>query len=69
MNKDTIEGNWTELKGRIREQWGKLTDDELDVIAGNRDKLSGKIQEKYGIAREAAEKQIDEYRSRLRRPA
>ena len=66
MNWDQIEGNWKQLKGSAREKWGKLTDDDLDVIAGKRDKLVGKIQEKYGIAREAAEKQIEEYRSRLK---
>lgn len=69
MNWDQIEGNWKQFKGSAREQWGKLTDDDLDVINGKRDKLAGKIQEKYGIAREAAEKQIDEYRSRLKKPA
>lgn len=69
MNWDQIEGNWKQFKGAAREQWGKLTDDELDVIAGNRDKLAGKIQEKYGIAREAADKQIEQYRSRLKKPA
>lgn len=69
MNWDQIEGNWKQLKGSAREQWGKLTDDDLDVIAGKRDKLVGKIQEKYGVAREAAEKQIEEYRARLKKPA
>ena len=69
MNWDQIEGNWKQFKGSAREQWGKLTDDDLDVIAGNRDKLAGKIQERYGVAREAADKQIEQYRSRLRRPA
>lgn len=66
MNWDQIEGNWKQFKGSAREKWGKLTDDDLDVIAGKRDKLVGKIQEKYGIAREAAEKEIEEYRSRLK---
>jgi len=70
MNWDQIEGNWKQFKGSAREQWGKLTDDDLDVIEGKRDKLVGKIQEKYGVAREAAEKQIDEYRARLdKKPA
>ncbi len=69
MNWDQIEGNWKQFKGSAREQWGKLTEDDLDVIAGNREKLAGKIQERYGIAREAADRQIDQYRSRLRRPA
>ena len=69
MNWDQIEGNWKQMKGSAREQWGKLTDDDLDVIAGKRDKLVGKIQERYGIARETAEKQIEEYRSRVKKPA
>ncbi|MDA0206524.1 MAG: CsbD family protein [Acidobacteria bacterium] len=64
MNWDQIEGNWKQWKGSAREEWGKLTDDDLDVIAGKRDKLVGKIQERYGVARDAAEKQIEEYRSR-----
>ena len=54
MNWDRIEGNWTQLKGKVREQWGKLTDDDIDVIAGKREQLSGKIQERYGIARDEA---------------
>ncbi len=58
MNCDRIEGNWKQLKGNIREQWAKLTDDQLDVIAGKRDQLVGKIQETYGISKEEAEKQI-----------
>jgi len=61
MNWDQIEGKWTQIKGQIKEQWGKLTDDELDVIAGKRDQLVGKIQEKYGIAREEAEQQVKDF--------
>ena len=58
MNKDTIEGKWSQLKGQIREQWGKLTDDDLDVAEGNADYLAGKIQERYGIARDKVKEQI-----------
>ena len=58
MNRNRVEGNWKQLKGKIREQWGKLTNDDLDVIAGNREKLSGRLQETYGIAQDEAEKQI-----------
>ncbi|HEY2629397.1 MAG TPA: CsbD family protein [Usitatibacter sp.] len=58
MNWDRVEGNWKQLKGKVREQWGKLTNDDLDVIAGKRDKLSGRIQETYGIQKDEAEKQI-----------
>lgn len=58
MNHDTIEGNWKQVKGKVKEQWGKLTDDDLDVIAGKRDQLLGRIQERHGLAREEAEKQV-----------
>ena len=54
MNKDTIEGNWKQLKGKVKEQWGKLTDDDFDVIAGKRDQLLGRIQERHGISRDEA---------------
>jgi uncharacterized protein YjbJ (UPF0337 family) len=58
MNWDRIEGNWKQLKGQVKEKWGKLTDDEFDVIAGNRDQLVGKIQERYGCSRDEADKQV-----------
>ncbi len=58
MNWDTIQGNWKQLTGRARQQWGKLTDDDLTVVAGHRDQLSGKIQERYGIAKDEAEAQL-----------
>ena len=58
MNGDRIEGNWTQVTGRAKVQWGKLTDDDLDVVAGRRDLLAGKIQERYGIAKDDAEKQL-----------
>lgn len=64
MNQDTLEGNWLQLKGKAREQWGKLTDDDLDVIAGKRDQLAGKLQERYGIACEAVEQQIKDFEAR-----
>ena len=64
MNKDTIEGNWKQLKGKVKEQWGKLTDDDFDVIAGKRDQLLGRIQERHGISREEAEKQVSEWERR-----
>ncbi|MCO8121432.1 CsbD family protein [Stieleria sp. TO1_6] len=63
MNWDTIEGKWTQAKGQVKEKWGKLTDDELDVIAGKRDQLVGKVQERYGVARDEAEKQVKEFES------
>ena len=64
MNWDRIEGNWKQFKGKAKEQWGKLTDDDLDVAAGMRDQLVGRIQERYGIANDEAERQIDEWSRR-----
>ena len=61
MNWDRIEGHWKHLAGQAKEQWGKLTDDDLDIVAGRRDQLAGKIQEHYGVAKEDAEKQIAEW--------
>ena len=58
MNWDRIEGNWNQYKGSAKQQWGKLTDDQLEVASGKRDVLVGKIQEAYGISRDEAEKQI-----------
>jgi uncharacterized protein YjbJ (UPF0337 family) len=58
MNWDIVEGNWKQFKGRIRVQWGKLTDDHLDLIAGKRTELAGKIQELYGLTIEEAENQL-----------
>ena len=65
MSWNRIEGNWKQLKGKVRETWGELTDDELDQIAGKRDILIGKIQEKYGIAQDEAEKRIKEFEKEL----
>ena len=61
MNWDQIEGKWKQATGVIKEQWGKLTNDDLDTIAGKRDQLVGKVQERYGIAKEEAEKQVAEF--------
>jgi uncharacterized protein YjbJ (UPF0337 family) len=58
MNSEQIKGQWTQMKGSIRKQWGKLTNDDLDVIAGEHQRLVGKIQERYGIAKEEAERQV-----------
>lgn len=66
MNEDIIKGNWKQLKGKIREQWGKLSDDDLDVIAGKRDQLLGKIQERHGIARDEAEKQLKQWEAQFK---
>jgi uncharacterized protein YjbJ (UPF0337 family) len=61
MNSDQFKGKWKQLKGSVKERWGKLTDDDLDVIDGQQEQLVGIIQERYGIAREAAEKQVNEW--------
>ncbi len=58
MNQDQLEGKWKQFRGKAKEKWGKLTEDDLDVVAGKRDQLVGKVQERYGIAREEAEKQV-----------
>lgn len=59
MNWDQIEGKWKQMKGSVKQQWGKLTDDDLNVIAGRRDKLVGKLQERYGYAHDQAQKEAD----------
>ncbi len=59
MNQDTLQGQWTQLKGRLREQWGRLTDDDLDQIEGRSEQLVGKLQERYGIARDEAQRQFE----------
>jgi uncharacterized protein YjbJ (UPF0337 family) len=64
MNEDTLKGQWTQLKGTIREQWGKLTDDDLDQIQGRSEQLVGKIQERYGIARDEARREVAEWTPR-----
>jgi uncharacterized protein YjbJ (UPF0337 family) len=61
MNQDRIAGQWKQLKGKIKEKWGKLTDDDLTRADGDVDYLAGKIQERYGIARDEAEKQVKEF--------
>jgi uncharacterized protein YjbJ (UPF0337 family) len=62
MNKDQAAGSWKELKGKLKQQWGKLTDDDLTVLEGSADELSGRIQKRYGIAKEEAEKQVRTFR-------
>jgi uncharacterized protein YjbJ (UPF0337 family) len=59
MNKDIIAGKWKEMKGSVKEQWGKLTDDEIDALDGRREQLVGKVQERYGIARDQAARDVD----------
>ncbi|HWL69113.1 MAG TPA: CsbD family protein [Geminicoccus sp.] len=59
MNWDIIEGNWKQAKGKVQQQWGKLTDDDFDRVQGKRTELAGKIQERYGVTKDEAERQID----------
>ena len=66
MNRHRVEGNWKQIKGKAKQQWGKLTDNEFDVIAGKRDQLSGKIQEQYGITKDEAEKQIAAFEKQVK---
>ena len=61
MNWDQVEGKWKQLKGSAKTRWGKLTDDDLDTIAGQREQLIGRIQERYGIAKDEAQRQVDEW--------
>lgn len=61
MNWDRIEGNWKQLSGKVQQQWGKLTNDDLDLIDGRREELAGRIQEVYGISKDEAEKQIERF--------
>jgi uncharacterized protein YjbJ (UPF0337 family) len=61
MNSDRIEGNWKEMKGKLQQKWGKLTDDDLDKIDGRREELIGKVQQAYGKSRDEAEREVDSY--------
>lgn len=64
MDWNRVEGNWKQLKGKVKEQWGKLTDDDLDQVAGRRDQLEGKIQERYGIEKDRVRSDVDDWYSR-----
>lgn len=64
MDWDRVEGNWKQFKGKVKEQWGKLTDDDLDQIAGKRDQLEGKIQERYGLEKDRVRQDIDNWYGR-----
>ena len=61
MDWNRVEGNWKQLKGKVKEKWGDLTDDDLDRISGQRDQLIGQIQTRYGLAKDEAEKQVDDW--------
>jgi len=61
MNKDTLEGQWRQLKGRAKAKWGDLTDDELTQINGNAERLAGLVQERYGRTKEEAEREARQF--------
>lgn len=61
MNSDQFEGKWKQLKGSVKQQWGKLTDDDVSTLSGKKDELIGKLQERYGITREQALKEADDW--------
>jgi uncharacterized protein YjbJ (UPF0337 family) len=65
MNWDRIEGNWKNLTGKVKEQWGNLTDDDLQAVEGRRDQLEGKLQERYGYAKDKAKTEVDSWLSRM----
>lgn len=67
MNTDIIKGKWKQLGGRIKQEWGELTDNDLTVAEGDRDYLAGKVQERYGIAKDAALEQVKDFEKRLDR--
>ena len=61
MNWDQVQGKWSQMRGSVREKWGRLTDSDYEQVAGNREKFLGRLQERYGYAREQAEKEVDEW--------
>lgn len=65
MDWDRIEGNWKQFSGKVQEQWGKLTNDEVDQINGNREQLEGRIQERYGYAKDQARKEVNDWLDRM----
>lgn len=66
MNWDEINGKWKEVSGHAREKWGKLTDDDWQVVQGKKDQLVGRIQQRYGVAKDEAEKQVDQWAAEVR---
>ena len=65
MNWDKVSGQWKQLKGKAKEKWGDLTDDDLDQVEGKRDQLVGRIQQRYGIAKDEAERRVDQWANEL----
>ena len=68
MNWDKIEGEWDTLKGKVKEKWAKLTDDDVKLVEGKKDKLIGVLKERYGHARDVAEREVDSFIDGLRQP-
>jgi uncharacterized protein YjbJ (UPF0337 family) len=65
MNEDRVKGQWKQLSGKLKEQWGKLTDDDIKQAEGNSEYLAGKVQERYGVAKDEAKKQVKDFADRL----
>lgn len=61
MNKDIVKGHWKEIKGKLKQQWGKFTDDDLTQMTGTYDELEGTLQKRYGYAKDRAEKEIESF--------
>ena len=68
MNRDTLKGQWKQIKGEVKRRWGMLTDDEVDQIDGNFDKLTGRIQERYGYQKDQVEREINEFLAKYNEP-
>ena len=68
MNVDTIKGQWKQVKGKVKEKWGKLTDDDLNVIDGKKDQFVGKLQERYGYQKDQAEREVNEFLNTINQP-
>jgi len=66
MNWDQIAGNWKELKGKVKAKWGKLTDDDLMTVGGKKDALAGVLQQRYGLAKDQAERELDDFTTSLK---
>jgi len=64
MNSDQVKGSWKQFRGQMKEAWGKLTDDDFDVVDGKKDQLVGKVQKAYGVAREDAERQVNDFHTK-----
>ena len=67
MNKDVLEGRWKQIRGEVKKQWGKLTDDEVDRIEGSTDKLAGSLQERYGFGKKEAKEKVADFMERMER--